>query len=378
MTFCSINHLLRIDEYTYLDSKVTSYDSSVIGKLLQLIKESYSPVMHNNEKNEEGNIISKITIINDVPEIKFKIQYFEKIQDHYHWLYMPIGKKLATCKNQCEERCLRYIRKNPFKIIFIRPENLTKNIIENAVQLNGMVLKHIPIKYWDDNICKMAMNQNIKSISFILNITKNIEFFDYALSKNNNALKYILDCDKTLEIYEKSFQLNGLSLKYAFQTSYLKYDLPSKFYEIAVNQNWKALQYVPLEKHNEELYEIALNQSCEAILLIPPEKQILIPKEKQILIPVGSSLQNDKLYYVSSELTTEAICNLAVQPNDDVLQYVRKELMSDENLICNALQFINPKFMTEAIFKLAVQQNYDVLQYIKKQTEEIRNLSESQ
>jgi hypothetical protein len=348
MTLCSINHLLPINEDTYFDSKVTSYDSSVIGKLLQLIKESYSPVMHNNEKNEEGNIISIVTIINYFPEIKFKIQYFEKIKNAHHWWYRPIGKKLATCKNQCEERCLRYIRKNPFKIIFIRPENLTKNIIENAVQLNGMVLKHIPIKYWDDNICKMAMNQNIKSISFILNITKNIEFFDYALSKKNNALKYILDCDKTLEIYEKSFQLNGLSLKYASR-SYLPPStpsIPSKFYEIAVNQNWKALQYVPLEKHNEELYEIALNQSCESLRLIPLEKQILIPKEKQILIPVGSSLQNYKLHYVSPELMTEAICKLAVKPNLDILK-------------------------SRITYEMCMQ-------YIKKQTDEIRNLSESQ
>jgi hypothetical protein len=34
--------------------------------------------------------------------------------------------------------------------------------------------------------------------------------------------------------------------------------------------------------------------------------------------------------------------------------------------------------MTEAICKLAVKPNDDLLQYIKKQTEEIRNLSESQ
>jgi hypothetical protein len=288
MTLCSISHLLPIDEETFLDSKSTGIDSSLIGKLSKLIKESYSPVIHNNKNHEEYNIISKITIMNDVPEIRFKIEYFLKIQDHYHWLYRPIGKKLAAWKNQCEERCLKYIRKNPFKIIFIRPENLTQNIIENAVQLNGMVLKHIPIKYWDDNICKMAINQNIKSISFILNITKNIEFFDYALSKNNDTLKYILDCDKTFEIYEKSFTLNGLSLKYAFQTSYLHYDLPSILYKIAVNQNWKALHYVPREKHNEELYEIALKQSCEALRLIQ-----LIQREKKILI-VCSSLENDK------------------------------------------------------------------------------------
>jgi len=121
-----------------------------------------------------------------------------------------------------------------------------------------------------------------------LNITKNIEFFYYALSKNNDTLKYILDCDKTFEIYEKSFTLNGLSLKYAFQTSYLHYDLPSILYKIAVNQNWKALHYVPREKHNEELYEIALKQSCEALRLIQR-----IQREKKILI-VCSSLENDK------------------------------------------------------------------------------------
>ena len=331
--------------YTFNDPKFQEYN--IISKITLMMNCNIIPKItipnHSNHNNESNDIVITGN------KIKFQIEYFVQIQNVHHWRYEPIGKKLATCNNQCEERCLRYISKNPFNIIFIRPENLTKNIIETVVKLNGMVLKHVPIEYWDDNLCKSAIDQNVKSISLIWHITKKIELFEYALSKNNDSLKYIFNCDKTLEIFEKSFQLNGLSLNYVSQlfslndlsqSVYSHFNLPFTLYKIAVSQNWKALHFVPKEKQNIELYEIALKQSFEALRFIP--KDIVLQSQ-------------DVIKYVPPELITDEICKIACMQNGNPLQYVPPELITDEmcQMACmqngNPLQYIKQELITKEL-----------------------------
>ena len=91
--------------------------------------------------------------------------------------------------------------------------------------------------------------------------------------------------------------------------------------------------------------------------------------------------QNSKaLQYLPPELMTEKIYKLAVQKDGKTLQYVPPELMTDE--ICKlavqqnsfyALQYLKPKLMTDEICKLAVRQNGYALRYVPSELNYVKN-----
>ena len=81
------------------------------------------------------------------------------------------------------------------------------------------------------------------------------------------------------------------------------------------------------------------------------------------------------LQYVPPELMTEELCKLAIQQNWSALQYVKVQteelckLAVQQNW--SALQFVKPELMSYEICKLAIQQSAFALCYVKEQTEEI-------
>ena len=157
------------------------------------------------------------------------------------------------------------------------------------------------------------------------------------------------DIRRNFEILKEFVQLTNTNIGYV-QPSTPGY---AKLCKIAVNQDSKALDYVPEELRTPELYKIAVSQNGIALYDVPEE--LRTPP----LYKVAVSKNGLALHWVPEELRTLKICKIAVSQNGYALREVPEEL---------------PEYAE--ICKIAVSQNGWLLEYVPEELPEYPELCE--
>ena len=272
---------------------------------------------------------------------------------------------LSLVPNNCEILFnilsnLDVIINSDIHFLFNNYNYLLKNnieLIQNKFSLNNDIIFEI-----NKQLFKQAVKEDIRTLLFIPDHKLSDDIIEIAVQYNGLALKYIRPVlffkknkySKQIitNIIELAVQNNGLALEFV-DKEYLYLYLTNKIIELAVQQNGLAIEFVDKEYLSDETIEFAVKQNGLALQFI--NKDILTYKICILAIQSnGLALQ-----YVPDCNLTEEICILAIQSNGLALQYVPRDIKTYE--IC----------------KLAVQNNSCALEYVPypNRTKEIINIA---
>lgn len=229
-------------------------------------------------------ILSKLDVI-DFSDINF-------LFDNYHFLLrndiLLIQKKFSL-NNDIGDEIIKQLFKQVVKedhrtLLFISDYKLSYDIINEAVQSNGLALQFLDTEKITD-ICYKYIDNIIK----IDKIDKINSLYCNEILGNENyyPCNEILDNKVISEILEIAVKQNGLALKY------IDYDKQTdKIIEEAVSQNGLALEYVHYDKQTNKIIELAVtNNGCA-------------------------------LEYVQNDKITIKVLELAIKNNPFVIQYI--------------------------------------------------------
>jgi len=270
---------------------------------------------------------------------KFRILFsYEYYINHYYSSENKYKKIENNIKNY--DNIIDAINNDPWQIIFIDSdyENY-KEICKLAVSKNGYTIQCIDPELINEEIYKLAFQQNWSSLEFVKKQTE--EMCKLAVSRNYNALQFVKPELMTEEICKLAVQHYSNDYEDKDEDDY---DYEND-YDYDYDYDYGALKYIKPEFMTDEICKLSVIQN-------------------------GLSLR-----FVKLELMTDEICKLAVQNDGRSLEFVKKELMTDE--ICKlavqedgcALQYVKSELMTDEICKLAVINNGYAIQFVKKNLE---------
>jgi hypothetical protein len=164
----------------------------------------------------------------------------------------------------------------------------------------------------------------------------------------------IWDGEQLIKLYELSFTKNGSSIQYA-----IKYWLIPELCNIAVMQDAKSLQYIPVDKQTYQTCLLAVSRNGYGNI------------SQYANITAGGY----NLKYVNPELQDKFLCEKAIVDFPYAIQYINKNNFSKKDIIelytlainINpfVLSIIDEEFQTCKICLLAIRQNYDCVMCIK-------------
>jgi hypothetical protein len=212
------------------------------------------------------------------------------------------------------------------------------------VAQDGSQLSEVPEELKADvekyyKICEAAITQNPMALEIVPEEFKTFNFYKIAISQMGVSIQFVSESFKLKEpkSYEELCKIavseNGMALEY------ITHQNSKKFYELGLNNNGLALQFIPEELRTKELCEIAVNN-------------------------YGSALE-----WIPEKFKTETICKIAVKNSGIALEFIPEELRTPE--ICKlavtndgfALEFVPEKLKTYELCKIAMT-NYLILEFV--------------
>lgn len=270
--------------------------------------------------------------------------------------------------------------------------HFTDDVCNFIVDLNGMLLCHIPPNCITLEIYLKALNNNYYSIEY-LDVNNNVTFEDclmlcekyvqvdglllefinekfktlkicqLALDQNIYAFEYIhlsdeITNDVYYEICKNVLKQDGMLLKY-INTSFLTNELC----EISIKQNGDAIDYVPRNMKTYNICKQSVTYNCENLLKIPYEF-------KNCEIYVEALKQDGLLLSNINDDYTMDMCNVAIEQNPHALKFILNKLteksndQDDINKLCltsinkdpSCLKYIEDP--TKEMYEAAVKNDY--------------------
>ena len=268
-------------------------------------------------------ILSNLDVINNL-DINF-------LFDNYSYL-LNNNIKLIQNKFLLNNDIIIEINKELFKqvvkkdirtLLFISDHKLSSEIIEVAVQKNGLALKYIkPILFFKKyiyikqiiiNIIEIAVKNNGLALRYIRSI---FLFFSY---------KYEYSKEIITNIIKLAVQNNGLALEF-IRKEYLY--LTEDIIKYAVQNNGLALEFVDDKYLTDKIIEFAVKQNGLALQFINKDEDEDILTYKNCIFAIKNNPL--ALQYVPDYNLTKEICIIAVQSNVLALQYVPQEFQTEE------------------------------------------------
>ena len=324
----------------------------VLFELVELLKIKENMLLSLVPNNCEilFKILSNLDVINNL-DINF-------LFDNYSYLLNNNNIKLIQNKFLLNNDIIIEINKELFKqvvkkdirtLLFISDHKLSSEIIEVAVQKNGLALKYIkPILFFKKyiyskqiiiNIIEIAVKNNGLALRYIRSI---FLFFSYkyeyskeiitniiklAVQNNGLALEFIRKeyLYLTEDIIKYAVQNNGLALEFV-RKEYLY--LTEDIIKHAVQNNGIALEFVDEKYLTDKIIEFAVKQNGLALQFINKDEDEDILTYKNCILAIKNNPL--ALQYVPDYNLTKEICIIAVQSNILALQYVPQEFQTEE------------------------------------------------
>ena len=215
------------------------------------------------------------------------------------------------------------VKKDIRTLLFISDHKLSSEIIEVAVQKNGLALKYIkPILFFKKyiyskqiiiNIIEIAVKNNGLALRYIRSI---FLFFSY---------KYEYSKEIITNIIKLAVQNNGLALEF-IRKEYLY--LTEDIIKYAVQNNGLALEFVDDKYLTDKIIEFAVKQNGLALQFINKDEDEDILTYKNCILAIKNNPL--ALQYVPDYNLTEELCIIAVQSNVLALQFVPQEFQTEE------------------------------------------------
>ena len=298
----------------------------VLFELVELLKIKENMLLSLVPNNCEilFKILSNLDVINNL-DINF-------LFDNYSYLLNNNNIKLIQNKFLLNNDIIIEINKELFKqvvkkdirtLLFISDHKLSSEIIEVAVQKNGLALKYIkPILFFKKyiyskqiiiNIIEIAVKNNGLALRYIRSI---FLFFSY---------KYEYSKEIITNIIKLAVQNNGLALEF-IRKEYLY--LTEDIIKYAVQNNGLALEFVDDKYLTDKIIEFAVKQNGLALQFINKDEYEDILTYKNCILAIKNNPL--ALQYVPDYNLTKEICIIAVQSNVLALQYVPQEFQTEE------------------------------------------------
>ena len=298
----------------------------VLFELVELLKIKENMLLSLVPNNCEilFKILSNLDVINNL-DINF-------LFDNYSYLLNNNNIKLIQNKFLLNNDIIIEINKELFKqvvkkdirtLLFISDHKLSSEIIEVAVQKNGLALKYIkPILFFKKyiyskqiiiNIIEIAVKNNGLALRYIRSI---FLFFSY---------KYEYSKEIITNIIKLAVQNNGLALEF-IRKEYLY--LTEDIIKYAVQNNGLALEFVDDKYLTDKIIEFAVKQNGLALQFINKDEDEDILTYKNCILAIKNNPL--ALQYVPDYNLTKEICIIAVQSNVLALQYVPQEFQTEE------------------------------------------------
>lgn len=180
------------------------------------------------------------------------------------------------------------------------------NLYKLLICHDSSMLKHLDSKQQTDELCKLAITKDYKSLQYVINQTE--ELCKLAINQNIQAFAYINDKCKTYNLCKLVVQIDGLMLKHIIKPSY---DLC----EIAVKNNGLALEFVP-----ENILTINL---CKTAVFNRPLSLKYVPESMQTDELCDVAIQIDAFAILCVKDPTDEQYFEAIKRNMDVLPYIK-------------------------------------------------------
>ena len=298
----------------------------VLFELVELLKIKENMLLSLVPNNCEilFKILSNLDVINNL-DINF-------LFDNYSYLLNNNNIKLIQNKFLLNNDIIIEINKELFKqvvkkdirtLLFISDHKLSSEIIEVAVQKNGLALKYIkPILFFKKyiyskqiiiNIIEIAVKNNGLALRYIRSI---FLFFSYKYEYSKEIIKNII---------KLAVQNNGLALEF-IRKEYLY--LTEDIIKYAVQNNGLALEFVDDKYLTDKIIEFAVKQNGLALQFINKDEDEDILTYKNCILAIKNNPL--ALQYVPDYNLTKEICIIAVQSNVLALQYVPQEFQTEE------------------------------------------------
>ena len=298
----------------------------VLFELVELLKIKENMLLSLVPNNCEilFKILSNLDVINNL-DINF-------LFDNYSYLLNNNNIKLIQNKFLLNNDIIIEINKELFKqvvkkdirtLLFISDHKLSSEIIEVAVQKNGLALKYIkPILFFKKyiyskqiiiNIIEIAVKNNGLALRYIRSI---FLFFSYKYEYSKEIIKNII---------KLAVQNNGLALE-IIRKEYLY--LTEDIIKYAVQNNGLALEFVDDKYLTDKIIEFAVKQNGLALQFINKDEDEDILTYKNCILAIKNNPL--ALQYVPDYNLTKEICIIAVQSNVLALQYVPQEFQTEE------------------------------------------------
>jgi deoxyinosine 3'endonuclease (endonuclease V) len=239
-------------------------------------------------------------------------------------------------------------------------DNYAERIIKTLRRDDKLLLQAPKSVRFNYDIVSELLRLRGNTLAYVLPTTPRYqELARIAVAQDSRTLQYVPVELRDRELYEIAVAQNGYALHYVPEEL-----RDRELYEIAVAQDGYALQYVPVKLRDREMSKIAVAQRGSALQYVPVEL-----RDREIS-KIAVTQDGYALEYVPVELRDREMSKLAVTQNGYVLQYVPVELrdreMSKIAVTQNgdALQYVPVELRDREMSKIAVTQNGFALQYV--------------
>jgi hypothetical protein len=264
-----------------------------------------------------------------------------------------------------QELCDLAVTTFPDALQYIPEEFQSDQMIRNALQRDGEIIRHLPlckrdafaeiavesspnaIQYLSKrtyNMCKAAI---LKDGMTIRHITENYPLLEQLAIQTTPMAMIYLAGKLSLQDYVHIMKKDGMLLRY----------VPNKTPEIvmeAVKQNSLALQFAPESFHTSELYDIAISNPDTI-------EWMCYPSENHQLAAVKANGLNIKHIRVP----TDTVKREAILQNPTAIRYVNGEYYALLAVAMNGLTLEYIREQTIPVCLSAVAQNPNARQFVK-------------
>ena len=194
---------------------------------------------------------------------------------------------------------------NLYELYFLARKYRTE-LYELSVKDHSWNLKYVPIELRTPELCKVALENDELAFRWIPNHLKTIPMCLDVVTKNVFMFKYVPDEFKTLEICNIAVKQNGMALGYV--------PVPLRVEDLCLEALKTTdlfpgvLEHVPEHLKTEKMCWVAINQNISELQYVPKE---LITEDMiaKLIKMEDSSL----LHYLPEEFITLQMCEMAVE-----------------------------------------------------------------
>ena len=258
--------------------------------------------------------------------------------------HLPMAKRsLAVCRTALRQNALAWIH-----IPRYLRNSHQLNLVEIAVGVNGMVLRHLRPEQLNQNQRETAVANNALAMAFIPMSQQSPSMYQSLLGQathNSHLIQMVQTKDRTLAMYELAILENTLALEHV-PVSMRSYSM----YRNAVRHTGWNLRLVPMSMRDLRMCIQALRVSPQAIEFVPialKAKPLLwraaIAIGAKVLMDVPEvlcldgevykqalSIDGTNLRFIPPNQRTPDMCELAVTQNGYALRYVPVNLKTSD------------------------------------------------